>query len=220
MVPVLLENIDYDDDWLDALDVLVWIQPNNPTGLTVPVEQLLRWHQRLQARGGTLVIDEAFVTNTSNTGMAPFAGIPGLVVLRSLGKFFGLAGVRAGAVISEDTMVRALGNRLGPWAVSGPARYVMKLALEDRDWQARAAKTLNESSTRLHHLLAEHGLGNSTGTVLFRYLLHPEAAQIQDALAQQGILVRLFEKPAALRFGLPGAEAEWQRLAAALIKCH
>ena len=220
VVPVLLENIDYDDDWLDALDVLVWIHPNNPTGLTVPVEQLLRWHQRLQARGGTLVIDEAFVTNTGNTGMAPFAGIPGLVVLRSLGKFFGLAGVRAGAVISEDTVVRALANRLGPWAMSGPARYLMKLALEDGAWQARADKALNESSTRLHRLLAEHGLGNSTGTTLFRYLRHPKAAEIQDTLAQQAILVRLFENPPALRFGLPGTEAEWQRLTAALIKCH
>jgi cobalamin biosynthetic protein CobC len=163
------------------------------------------------------VVDEAFV---NNTGLAPFAGIPGLVVLRSLGKFFGLAGVRAGAVISDDTVVRALANRLGPWAMSGPARYVMKLALEDGAWQARADKALNESSRRLHRLLAEHGLGNSTGTTLFRYLLHPKAAQIQDTLAQQGILVRLFENPSALRFGLPGAEAEWQRLAAALIKCH
>ena len=220
VVPVLLEDIDQNDGWLDTLDVLVWIHPNNPTGLTLPVEQLLRWHQRLQTRGGTLVIDEAFVTNARNTGMAPFAGIPGLVVLRSLGKFFGLAGVRAGAVISDDTVVRALVNRLGPWAISGPARYVMRLALEDGDWQARAAQALNEASTRLHRLLAEHGLGESTGTALFRYLTHPKAAQIQEALAKQGVLVRLFESPPALRFGLPGPESEWQRLEAALVKCR
>lgn len=220
VVPVMLDNIDHNDEWLDSLDVLAWIHPNNPTGLTVPVDQLLRWHQRLQARGGTLVLDEAFVTSRCDKSLAPFAGIPGLVVLRSLGKFFGLAGIRAGAVVSEASVIAALRNHLGPWAMSGPARYVTKLALEDEAWQSQAENSLNRDSARLHRLLAEHGLGESTGTVLFRYVPHTAAAKIQAMLARQGILVRLFEQPPALRFGLPGPEPEWQRLAAALTKCH
>ena len=148
------------------------------------------------------------------------AGVSGLVVLRSLGKFFGLAGVRAGAVISDDSVISALSQRLGPWAMSGPARHLMKQALQDVAWQARTRDALLESSRRLSRLLAEAGLGETTGTELFRYLPHPDAAAIYESLARQGILVRLFEQPPALRFGLPGSETDWQRLAAALCKCH
>lgn len=220
VVPVALESVTRNDDWLDTLDVLVWIHPNNPTGLALPVEKLLRWHRRLQARGGTLILDEAFVTPAGGLSLAPCAGVPGLVVLRSLGKFFGLAGIRAGAVISDDPVIAALERRLGPWAMSGPARYVMQRAIEDEPWQQRMTVVLEQASDRLHRLLAEHGFGESTGTNLFRYVPHASAARVQATLARQGIWVRRFDNPPALRFGLPAEEADWQRLAAALGNCH
>ena len=220
VVPVPLESALHGDEWMESLDALVWIHPNNPTGLTVPVEQLLHWHRHLRARGGMLVVDEAFVTDGEATSLAPFAGRPGLVILRSLGKFFGLAGLRAGAVLGEKSIIQALANQLGPWAMSGPARYLMKHALADSAWQIIAWEDLQSKSRRLHELLVNNGLGESTGTNLFRYLPHPYAADIHDNLARQGILVRLFEQPPALRFGLPGSDIEWQKLAAALGKCH
>ncbi|XKH02373.1 threonine-phosphate decarboxylase CobD [Marinobacter nauticus] len=219
VVPVPLESVLESDEWLASLDVLVWIHPNNPTGLALPAGQLQEWHRSLQARGGTLVVDEAFVTPGADS-LATSVGVSGLVVLRSLGKFFGLAGVRAGAVMSDDSVISALSHRLGPWAMSGPARYLMKHALQDVAWQARTRDSLLEGSRRLSRLLAEAGFGESAGTELFRYLPHPDALAIYGSLARQGILVRLFEQPPALRFGLPGSETEWQRLAAALCKCH
>ena len=219
VVPVPLATMDSDDAWLDALDVLVWINPNNPTGLMLPAEQLMRWHQRLQARGGTLVVDEAFVAQGSGESLAACAGTPGLVVLRSLGKFFGLAGVRAGAVLAEPALVSALAGQLGPWAMSGPARYIMRRALRDESWQRQANVRLRESANRLHQLLLKHGLGESSGTHLFRYLAHPNATAIHQALARQAVLVRLFDVPSALRVGLPGDEAQWRRLEVALGKC-
>ncbi|TNE76329.1 MAG: threonine-phosphate decarboxylase [Gammaproteobacteria bacterium] len=220
LVPVNLAHVADGDDWLTELDGLVWINPNNPTGQTVPVDRLLSWHERLRDSGGFLVVDEAFVSREPGQSVAPFAGIPGLTVLRSLGKFFGLAGIRAGAAISDADTAAALANRLGPWAISGPARFVMSRALRDTGWQRQAARELGEQSRRLHQLLADHGLGHSSGTDLFRYVAHPESARIHQVLAKQGILVRLFERPRALRFGLPGSEAEWQRLADALAECH
>ncbi|KAA1174512.1 threonine-phosphate decarboxylase [Marinobacter salinexigens] len=220
LVPIELDQLRGGDQWLDNLDGLVWINPNNPTGLSLPVERLLEWHHRLQAKGGFLVVDEAFVEKQPGYSMAPFTGVAGLVVLRSLGKFFGLAGIRAGAVLSDGTTVSALAEQLGPWAMSGPARFIMKQALEDLPWQQAAARELAVASDRLHRLLMDYGYGESTGTALFRYLPHSDATRIYRSLASRGILVRHFERPQALRFGLPAGEPEWQRLADALAECH
>lgn len=201
-----------DERWLDELDVLVWINPNNPDGQVVPPERLARWCQRLQARGGWLVVDEAFADGCDHISLAPYTGMPGLVVMRSLGKFFGLAGLRAGAILTNNDIGVALDEALGPWPLSGPARYVMARALADHPWQMATARRLRSDSQRLHQLLAHHGLPGSRGTLLFRYLPHPHARAIADGLASQGILVRRFESPQALRLGLPGDEEQWRKL--------
>jgi cobalamin biosynthetic protein CobC len=104
---------------LDSLDVLVLVNPNNPTGRLMPRERLLAWHARLAARGGWLVVDEAFMDNTPQTAWRPCRSA-GLIVLRSFGKFFGLAGVRLGFVLAEPALLQALAELLGPWTVSGP----------------------------------------------------------------------------------------------------
>ncbi|MEX2475757.1 threonine-phosphate decarboxylase CobD [Marinobacter sp.] len=208
-----------DDSWLDDLDVLVWINPNNPTGQTVDPERLLRWHQRLQRRGGWLIVDEAFVDGYPKLSLGFATGREGLVVLRSLGKFFGLAGVRAGAVLTGPALAERLRYAIGPWTVSGPARYVMRQALADKRWQAATAERLAVDSQRLGCLLAAHGLDGSSGTLLFRYVQHLRSAELADGLATQGILVRRFDQSPAVRLGLPGSEAEWERLARALAAC-
>lgn len=200
-----------DDSWLDQLDVLVWINPNNPTGQVVEPRRLLSWHERLQCRGGWLIVDEAFMDATPELSVGCATGQWGLLVMRSLGKFFGLAGLRAGAVAGDPEIVGLLDNALGPWSVSGPARFVMNRALADHQWQAATAERLHSESRRLAECLAYHGLEQSTGTVLFRYVRHDRAADIAAALAGEGILVREFENPKALRFGLPGSEQDWAR---------
>lgn len=201
---------------LDELDVVVWIQPNNPTGATVPVSDLLEWRARLAARGGWLVVDEAFVEPDPVYSAVSTLGHSGLVVLRSLGKFFGLAGARGGLLLGPEGLCNALRRELGPWAVSGPTRWLMARALEDTCWQVRARERLKAGSERLDRMLHDAGLPAEGGTALFRYCPHPDAARLRDALAASGILVRHFADPAALRFGLPGSEPEWRRLAAAL----
>lgn len=201
---------------LDRLDVLVLVNPNNPTGERISTDVLLAWRRRLAARGGWLVVDEAFMDATPEESLVSQTGADGLVVLRSLGKFFGLAGVRVGFVLAWPELIARLDETLGPWPVAYPARHVARLALADETWQVSERRRLEKDSTRLAELLDRHGLHPAGATALFQWVKCERALAIWDGLAQKGILVRCFDSPLGLRFGLPGAEAEWQQLEQAL----
>lgn len=197
-------------------DVLVLIHPNNPTGARFPVEQLLDWHARLAARGGWLVVDEAFMDVTPEHSLCRHASRESLIVLRSLGKFFGLAGARVGFVCAHPALLAQLHGVLGPWSVNAPARWVASTALAERAWQDAARQRLGTDGERLQALLAQHGLSPAGGCALFQWVCAPDAQDLHEALARQGILTRLFIESSSLRFGLPGNEADWMRLEAAL----
>lgn len=201
---------------LDRLDVLVLVNPNNPTGERISTEALLAWRRRLMVRGGWLVVDEAFMDATPEESLTPHAGVEGLVVLRSLGKFFGLAGARVGFVLAWPELLVRLNETLGPWPIAHPARHVARLALADETWQVDERQRLAGDSTRLDELLDRHGLPPAGGTALFQWVKCERALAVRDELAQTGILVRCLDSPLGLRFGLPGGEAEWVRLEQAL----
>ncbi|MBK9951306.1 MAG: threonine-phosphate decarboxylase [Candidatus Competibacteraceae bacterium] len=205
------------DRALDRLNVVVVVNPNNPTGVRYSSEVLLGWRKRLAARGGWLVVDEAFMDATPAESLANQAGLPGLIVLRSLGKFFGLAGARVGFVLAEPALLARLADQLGPWPLANASRWLASRALGDRCWQGEARIQLAKASQRLAHLLEEHGLAVAGGTALFQWAPVAQADFWQDALARQGILVRCFADPPSLRFGLPGPESAWQRLERALV---
>ena len=204
------------DAGVERLDVLVLVNPNNPTGLRFEPATLLDWRARLAARGGWLVVDEAFIDATPAESLAVHTSLPGLIVLRSLGKFFGLAGARVGFVLGEPALLERLADRLGPWTVSGPGRWVAARALADRAWQEQMRITVARSGNRLADLLRRQGLPVAGGAGLFQWVPMPEAGFWQDALARRGILVRRFADPPGLRFGLPGTEPAWRRLELAL----
>ena len=199
-----------------ALDVLVLINPNNPTGHRFTRAELLGWHRQLGARGGWLVIDEAFADSDPKDSLAAETQREGLVVLKSLGKFFGLAGARVGFVLAAEALRRRLAQQLGPWTVAGPSRAVAIQALRDRPWQAETRRRLRAAAERLAALLHGCALEPAGGCDLFQWVPTPHAPLIHEHLARNGILCRLFESPAALRFGLPGTEEDWERLQTAL----
>jgi cobalamin biosynthetic protein CobC len=202
---------------LGDLDVLVVSNPNNPTGDRVTPSQLLEWHAQLRSRGGWLVVDEAFIDTTPENSVARFTQREGLIVLRSLGKFFGLAGARVGFVLSSPVLAEALKEWLGPWTIAGPSRLVAKAALEDHEWQESNRQRLRSDGRRLAESLTSHGLMPTGGCDLFQWVARPNALAIHESLAKQGILTRYFGGPApSLRFGLPATRADWQRLEAAL----
>jgi cobalamin biosynthetic protein CobC len=199
-----------------AADVLVVCNPNNPTGETVPRASLLEWAKVLGGRGGWLVVDEAFADTDDAQSVADATQLPGLVVLRSVGKFFGLAGLRLGFVAAHEDILSPLANMLGPWAVSGPAQQLALAALEDKAWQQATLASLRTAGDRLHALLASNGI-SSQGTALFQWWPEPQAETFHDHMARRGIWVRLFRDAAGgIRLGLPPDEAGWQHLELAL----
>lgn len=200
----------------DGYDVLVLIHPNNPTGERFAPSRLLLAHAMLAARGGWLVLDEAFMDATPEQSLCAHSALDGLIVLRSTGKFFGLAGARAGFVCAAPSLLGALREILGPWTLSGPARHVLRLALTDRAWQAKARARLHAAAARLTAVLARHGLAPTGGCAFFQWCGQHAAAAIHRALAERGILTRLFDDPPALRFGLPDNDAAFERLDACL----
>ena len=148
--------------------------------------------------------------------VAAHAAEPGLIVLRSVGKFFGLAGLRLGFVAAHGTVLAGLADLLGPWAVSGPAQEIALRALDDRAWQQETQRQLAHSGERMQALLQAHGIG-SNGTSLFHWWpeAHPEA--FHEHMAHRGIWCRLFREAArGIRLGLPPSEEGWRRLDHAL----
>ncbi len=211
--PLCSEQI---DQQINHLDVLLLIHPNNPTGECFYREQLLIWRQKLANRGGWLIVDEAFIDSTPKESLALESTLPGLIVLRSLGKFFGLAGARVGFVLAEASFLKALNERLGPWAISSPARWIASQALQDHRWQQQARQQLSQQRLQLDQLLQGIGLKPTGGSTLFQWVVTPTAKEIHHQLAKQGILTRLFPEPSSLRFGLPANEAAFNRLQTAL----
>lgn len=196
-------------------EVVVVVNPNNPDGRTVALERLRQLADRQAERGGWLVVDGAFVDVASGIDVSAEAGRPGLVVLRSFGKFYGLAGLRLGFALCEAALATRLTEALGPWAVAGPAVAAGTQALADDAWAAEMRLRLTDASHRLDRLLDDAGLGVVGGTPLFRLIDSPQAGALYEFLARRGILTRPFPaRPGWLRFGLPGPGAG--RLAAAL----
>ncbi|TDF81097.1 threonine-phosphate decarboxylase CobD [Pseudomonas sp. H9] len=200
------------DDHLDSLDVLVVVNPNNPTGCLHHAAQLLGWHQRLARRGGWLLVDEAFMDNSPQHSIGAHADQSGLIVLRSFGKFFGLAGVRLGFVLAEPTLLQRLAELLGPWTISGPTRRLGQACLLDTAAHQQQIARCAAASQRLAGMLIRAGFAPSGGCDLFQYRVTEQAEQLHEFMAQRGILLRLFAQPASLRFGLPATDADFQRL--------
>ncbi|PMY40742.1 threonine-phosphate decarboxylase [Pseudomonas sp. GW456-L14] len=211
---VLEQEVDF---FLDSLDVLVVVNPNNPTGLSLTPERLLDWHARLAQRGGWLVVDEAFMDNTPQLSLAAQADQVGLIVLRSFGKFFGLAGVRLGFVLAERKLLKLLAEQVGPWAVSGPTRVLGQVCLRDSQGHERQRVRSEAASLRLAQLLERHGLKPQGGCALFQWLITDHAELLHEFMARRGILLRLFTHNSSLRFGLPADEADWSRLEQAFV---
>lgn len=201
---------------LPDCEVMVVCNPNNPTGAIVAPETLLDWAAQLAQRAGWLVVDEAFGDVTPAASVAAWSNRPGLIVLRSIGKFFGLAGARVGFVGAHAELLSMLSSALGPWAVSGPAQQIARSALLDLAWQSATRAALSQQGGRLHALLARHGIA-AQGTALFQWWPEPSAQAFHEHMARRGIWVRLFTQGACgIRLGLPPDDTAWQRLGTAL----
>lgn len=201
---------------LAAADYAALVNPNNPDGRQLAATDLLPLAGRLGAKGGFLVVDEAFA-DLEGLGLGPHLPRPGLVVLRSFGKTYGLAGLRLGFALAEPALAGAIRAALGDWAVSGPAIAIGRAALADAGWREQAAAWSAEAAARLDALMSGAGFAVEGGCRLFRLYRHAEAARWFETLGRAGILTRPFAyRPDWLRLGLPGDEAGFARLERAL----
>ena len=196
--------------------VVVLINPNNPTGELVSKARVLALLQAVKQRQGLLIVDEAFMDAVqADQSVIAYTQCEHLIVLRSVGKFFGLAGLRLGFVAACDEWLAAIAAEQGPWSVSGPAQYVGQKALNDTTWQQQQRLRLRSQSLRLSQLLKSVFNVQSKGTALFQTIHLANAENIYDKLCRQAVYVRLTDDERALRFGIP-AENNFPRLKQAL----
>ncbi|WP_270731981.1 threonine-phosphate decarboxylase [Shimia sp. Alg240-R146] len=185
----------------------VLVHPNNPTGrlwtendLTAPMT----------------VIDESFCDVTPDATLVKETDQTGRIVLKSFGKFWGLAGARLGFAIGDPALIARLADFTGPWAVSGPALRIGAAALRDHGWADATRTRLIADASRLDALMTLKGAKIVGGTTLFRLYVVNDAAAWQDRLAKQHVWSRIFPySKTYLRLGLPAPD-RWAQLEAAL----
>jgi len=190
-----------------APDARVIVHPNNPTG---------RWYSTKDLTVPLTVVDESFADVDPKRSLIAQANRDGVFVLKSFGKFWGLAGLRLGFAIGPPPLIDRMAEMLGPWAVAGPALSIGTAALSDPDWAARTRARLTVDAERLDALMARAGARLNGGTPLFRLYRVDDAAAWQDRLAAQHIWTRIFPYSKTwIRLGLPAPDA-WHRLEQAL----
>jgi cobalamin biosynthesis protein CobC len=196
------------------LETLVLVNPNNPDGRVLPLSELSGFAKIWAETGRHLIVDEAFAEVAEGVSLLAMPELPaGVVVLRSLGKFFGLAGLRVGFVVVAKSDAGAWHRSLGDWPVSGPACEIATLALRDKAWISATRTRLSENRKHLDHTLGQAGFRMLGGTDLFGLFEAPDESDWLDHFARMGILVRAFATASRhYRIGLPADDAAWQRL--------
>lgn len=202
---------------VESADAVVICNPNNPDGRRFEPDQIKAAHDRLGKRGGWMIIDEAFADLEPHLSIAPQGGSEHLLILRSIGKFYGLAGLRLGALLAPEVVLRQMQDRLGFWSVSTPTLAIGTAAYSDKAWQAATRQRLTDARRRLDLLLERRQCRVVGGTDLFRYVQVADAHVLWQRLARQGIYVRRFPWSSRhLRIGLPANAGEEDRLQDAL----
>lgn len=187
----------------EAGSVRVIVHPNNPTG------QL--W-SKTDLTAPAMVIDESFCDVTPDSTLISEAGKPGRIILKSFGKFWGLAGVRLGFIIAEPTVIAKMRDMIGPWAVSGPALDVATRALSDHAWAAETRARLKTDAARLDALMTNAGAEVEGGCDLFRLYKVQSSQTWRDRFARNKVLTRIFPySETYIRLGLPPSDG-WEQL--------
>ena len=196
---------------LDRAQACIVINPNNPTGEMLQRHELVNMLTQLNKNNAWLVVDEAFIDTAPSENMSEFAKQDGLIVLRSFGKFFGLPGLRLGALIASSSLLNQACALLNEWTINNAAQQVAIKALLDDKWQAEMKAALTLNTNRIKALLTGT-IGPTVGTELFQTVYTKNAKNMHEYLLKNGIYTRLLDGENGIRFGLPKEEWQWSRL--------
>ena len=207
-------------DSIDSVEnetVVVMVNPNNPDGMITSPSRFKRLASDLESSSGLLVIDEAFVDTIPERSFVPHHDFPNVIVLRSIGKFYGVAGVRLGFAIGPTRILDGFRTILGAWGVSGPAIEVGRRVLEDQDWAETMRAVLNKQSDQHIKMFETLGMKRIGGTSLFHLIENSQARTLHIELAKRGIWTRVFEyNQNWMRVGLCRTQQDLKRFQTAL----
>lgn len=185
----------------------VFVHPNNPDGRLFTPEDLPLDTADL------IIIDESFCDTCPDQSLIAMANQENVIVLKGLGKFWGLGGLRLGFAIGMPNLIEKLKDLLGPWPVSGPAIQIGTEALSDRDWAESMLRSLDENTVKLDHLMTDTNASVIGGTSLYRLYSVKSAKDFQSHLAKHHIWSRVFPYSQTwVRLGLPSHPHDWARL--------
>ncbi len=208
----VLETNDPISNSQDA-EIVVLCNPNNPDGRVWCPDAVEEKRKSQARRNRWLIVDEAYCDLVPENSVVPHAGKPGLIILRSFGKFYGVPGIRLGAILAPKSILEAISTFLGHWAVSGPALALGASAYRDRNWRKQTLTRLANESQRLDAGLTKAGINITGGTDLFRFIQLPDAYSAWEYLAERGIYTRRFDySKTELRLGLASDDTEVDRV--------
>lgn len=203
---------------LGSCNVLVVINPNNPSGVFISPARLIEIADQMQRKGGWLIVDEAFIDFHPEYSLMPLLGASkasNVIVLRSFGKFSGLPGARLG-VIGASPMVCSQLDEIAPlWGISGPSLEIMLRALSDKAWYESVKKKLALQANKLAALLNENFDHVKSEVLLFQTVFSKDAQLWFNALVREGVYPRLLDCCSGMRFSIPKQGEEFEQLALA-----
>lgn len=179
----------------DCCDTVILGHPNNPTGQLIPGASL----RILLSSGSKLIIDEAFLDfsqEEETLSLIPEAARrEGLIVIRSMTKFYAIPGLRLGYAVADAALIHEMQKLQVPWSVNAMAQAAGIAALEDSEYAARTKQWLADERPWLTQALKGLGLTVYSGMPNYILFALPEdspwtAASLQQALGRKGILIR------------------------------
>lgn len=207
----------FDVNLLANNSVVMITNPNNPDAHLWQLEQIIHIANELAEKNGFLVLDEAYTDLCTDISLTTCSIPDNVLLLRSLGKFFGLAGLRIGLTKLPSKLYAKTADDMGPWTVSSISMAIAQMALSDTEWISNTLKSLKLNMEKLESILLEHDFKIIGNTDLYCLVQHEQSSMVVDKLNRSGIYVRTFsDNPSLIRFGLPKNDIEYKRLQEAL----
>ena len=191
-------------------DIAIIVNPNNPDGKIYEINELFELSKSVKI----LIVDESFIDSVECDSIVNQLNedVSNIIVIRSFGKFFGLAGLRLGYVFSGKEIIRKFKRFFGPWQISKMSVKIATIAFSDDVWIKKTKNNLNEKANAIDNLMKKINWKITGGTNLFRLYSTSNSDLAQKLLAEKFIWSRKFSYSKKwIRLGIPN-ERDFKKL--------